>query len=320
MPSDREPIFLSKPMEMVLQFARRIAPTKIPVLITGETGTGKEVVAEHVHNSSGRRGSFIPIDCTAFPTELMESELFGHVRGAFTGALIDRRGLLESANGGTAFFDEIGDLPLHLQAKLLRALDRQEVRSIGSSAYRKVDFRIIAATNRDLKADVGQGRFREDLYYRLAGARIHLPPLRERPEDIAPLATNFAGRSLPKEMVELLTAYDWPGNVRQLRNCAKCLAQVGLCPLQGHPEEFFGCEIVAAIRHRELKMPSPTSAIRLPANAPGTMKAAEHSALIEALTFTHGRREETAQRLGIGRTTLYRRMKEHGIVVNNAAI
>jgi transcriptional regulator with GAF, ATPase, and Fis domain len=128
-------------------------------------------------------------------------------------------------------------LPLHLQAKLLRALDRQEVRSIGSSGYRKVDFRIVAATNRDLKSEVRQGRFREDLYYRLAGARIHLPPLRERTEDIAPLAASFAGQPLPGPVLQLFVNYDWPGNVRQLRNCAQCLREVGLCPLQGHADE-----------------------------------------------------------------------------------
>jgi transcriptional regulator with PAS, ATPase and Fis domain len=238
----------------------------------------------------------------------MESELFGHVRGAFTGALIDRKGLLESANGGTAFFDEIGELPLHLQAKLLRALDRQEVRSIGSSGYRKVDFRIVAATNRDLKSEVRQGRFREDLYYRLAGARIHLPPLRERTEDIAPLAASFAGQPLPGPVLQLFVNYDWPGNVRQLRNCAQCLREVGLCPLQGHADEGLHCEIVAAIRRPEAP-PVPTSR-----TMPPSLKDADRSAIVQALAFTCGRRDETARLLGIGKATLWRRMKEHGLL------
>jgi transcriptional regulator with GAF, ATPase, and Fis domain len=209
-------------------FARleRIATTDATVLITGETGTGKELVAEAVHDSSPRAsGPFIVLDCGAIPPNLVESELFGHERGAFTGATSTYIGAFERADKGTVFLDEIGELPLDLQPKLLRVLERKEIRRIGGTKTISVDIRVVAATNRDLGVEVNKGRFREDLYYRLAVARVHVPPLRERREDI-PLLVDYFLQTLPggdrtklrPETLELMKKHEWPGNVRELRN------------------------------------------------------------------------------------------------------
>ncbi|MBS1767611.1 MAG: sigma 54-interacting transcriptional regulator [Acidobacteria bacterium] len=219
----------SPEMRAVVEQVRQVAPTTATVLITGETGTGKEKVAQTLHHLSPRRDKpFIKVNCSALPANLIESELFGHVKGAFTGAAASRKGRFELADGGTLFLDEIGDLPLELQPKLLRALQEKEIDPLGSEKPRKVDVRVISATNADLRRAVDEGRFREDLYYRLSVFPIHLPPLRERPKDIEALARLFLDRiakdhrrpvpSLDKASLERLQGYAWPGNARELQN------------------------------------------------------------------------------------------------------
>ncbi|HLV60263.1 MAG TPA: sigma 54-interacting transcriptional regulator, partial [Fredinandcohnia sp.] len=217
----------SPAMREVFDRIERIAPSMAPVAIFGETGTGKELVARAIHNRSGRKGPFIPVNCAAISPELVESELFGHEKGAFTGATSARKGAFEEAEGGTLFLDEIGELPLALQAKLLRTLEAGEVRRVGSSRPFRVDVRVVAATHRDLRAMAREGTFREDLYFRLSVIRIDLPPLRARVEDIALLAEHLLGRYAPpggplprftNDALVRLASHRWPGNVRELRN------------------------------------------------------------------------------------------------------
>jgi DNA-binding NtrC family response regulator len=217
----------SPAIQEVFGLLATVAPTDLTVLIEGETGTGKELFAEELHNQSGRRdGPFVVVDCASLPAGLIESELFGHKRGAFSGADRDRVGALVEADGGTVFFDEIGELPLELQTRLLRVIDRREVRRVGGSRSRTVDVRMVAATNRNLEEEVRAGRFRQDLYFRLVVARLTLPPLRERPEDIPVLARHFLrtfgsvdpDAVLTDEVIQSLVRRKWPGNVRQLRN------------------------------------------------------------------------------------------------------
>ncbi len=225
---DRFGGIVGRSVQMRELFARleKIAASDATVLVTGETGTGKELVAEAVHEHSGRKnGPFVVLDCGSIPQNLIESELFGHEKGAFTGATHAYAGAFERADGGTVFLDEIGELPLSMQPKLLRVLERKEVRRIGGSKTIGADIRVVAATNRDLGVEVNRGRFREDLYYRLAVARIHVPPLRERREDIPLLVEHFLsitpggeGARLEPGTVELMMKHDWPGNVRELRN------------------------------------------------------------------------------------------------------
>jgi len=212
-------------MRRLYAILERVAPTDATVLILGETGTGKDVVARSIHASSPRaKGPFVTVDCGAIPENLIESELFGHARGAFSGAVADRKGVFEEANGGTLFLDEIGEMPISMQPKLLRAIERRAVRRVGTNVEKPVDVRIVAATNRSLANSVNDGNFREDLYYRLAVVEAHLPPLRARREDIPVLAQHFheriRGRSgpLPPEFVSMLLSRGWQGNVRELRN------------------------------------------------------------------------------------------------------
>jgi transcriptional regulator with GAF, ATPase, and Fis domain len=212
-------------MRRVYAVVERVAPTDATILVQGETGTGKDVVARTIHALSRRSaGPFVPIDCGSIPGNLFESELFGHVRGAFSGAVGDRRGVFEEANGGTLFLDEIGEVPVELQPKLLRALETRSVRPVGANAARAIDVRIVAATNRPLWRAVNDGRFREDLYYRLAVVELTLPPLRARPDDVLPLARHFLGQlrhgagDLPPELARAIATRSFPGNVRELRN------------------------------------------------------------------------------------------------------
>src|SRR5215470_12684782 len=216
----------------IRRLIEKASRNRIPVLLLGESGTGKEVVARAIYESNPQ-GQFIPIDCGSLVGNLMESELFGHVKGSFSGATETKKGLVELADGGTAFFDEIGDLPLEMQVKLLRLIQEREFRPVGSLHWRKIDLRIIAATHRDLKAEAAGGRFREDLYYRLNVMSIHVPPLRERREDIPLLLGHFIdlGRAdgLPEfcagdDVMRAMMSYDWPGNVRELKHCIDRMA------------------------------------------------------------------------------------------------
>jgi transcriptional regulator with PAS, ATPase and Fis domain len=225
----------SASMRVVFGLLERAAPTELSILLEGESGVGKEILASSIHKKSLRKdGPFVTVDCSAIPEHLIESELFGHVRGAFTGAGADRDGLFAEAHGGTLFLDELGELPVNLQPKLLRALEQRQVRPVGSNRVRSVDVRVIAATNRQLAAAVEAGEFRQDLLYRLSVVRVHIPPLRDRVDDILPIARSFlasARRSpeayLPPEIEGMLVAYSWPGNVRELRNAVQRFAVLG---------------------------------------------------------------------------------------------
>src|SRR5271163_4597927 len=222
-------------IRQVLRLIDKLGHCRWPVLLLGETGTGKEVVARSMHAVSPV-GPFVTIDCSSMVGPLMESELFGHVKGAFTGAVGQKTGLIESANGGTAFFDEIGELPLDLQAKLLRVLQEKEFRPVGSLLQKRSDFRVIAATNRDLAKEVEKGTFRRDLFYRLNVVNMRLAPLRDRKEDIPSLIAHFLGRygkghMLTQETLEAMLSYDWPGNVRELENSIQHMVAINSGPL-----------------------------------------------------------------------------------------
>src|SRR5579863_5866285 len=219
----------------VLRLIEKLGNCRWPALLLGETGTGKEVVAREIH-ARNPQGPFVTIDCSSMVGPLMESELFGHVKGAFTGAANTKIGLIEAANGGTAFFEEIGELPLDLQAKLLRVLQEKEFRPLGSLTTKRSDFRIIAATNRDLAKEVERGTFRRDLYFRLNVINIRLSPLRERKEDIPTLMNHFLSRAgarhtVTAEALEAMLSHDWPGNVRELENCIQHMVAINLGPL-----------------------------------------------------------------------------------------
>ncbi|MBI4889182.1 MAG: sigma-54-dependent Fis family transcriptional regulator, partial [Acidobacteria bacterium] len=225
----------SSRIQQVLRLAGKLGRGHWPVLLLGESGTGKELVARTIHRS-GKGGPFVVIDCSSMVGPLMESELFGHVKGSFTGAHANKTGLIEQADGGTAFFDEIGELPLELQAKLLRVLQEKEFRPVGSLQVRKSNFRIVAATNRNLAAEVEKGSFRQDLYYRLNVVTLRLAPLRERRDDLPSLLSHFLdlygnGHTLSAELLDLLLNYDWPGNVRELENCVQHLVAVNSGPV-----------------------------------------------------------------------------------------
>ncbi len=231
-----EAIGASTAMRLVFALLHRAAPTELTILLEGESGVGKEVLARSIHAGSSRaNGPFVAVDCGAIPAQLVESELFGHLRGSFTGAGSDREGLFEEADGGTLFLDEIGELPLDLQPKLLRAIEQREIRPVGANKPRAIDVRIVAATNRQLSGAVARGEFREDLLYRLSVVRVNVPPLRDRREDILSLARAFLvtatgdrAAQLPPDIEGMLLAYSWPGNVRELRNCVQRFAALGV--------------------------------------------------------------------------------------------
>ena len=299
----------SPAMREVFSILERVAPTEATVLVTGETGTGKELVAEAVHDASPRsEGPFVALDCGAVSASLMESELFGHVRGAFTGAIGDRRGVFEEAEGGTLFLDELGELPLDLQPKLLRALEKREVRRVGESRPRKIDVRVVAATNRDLASEVNKGSFREDLYFRLAVVEVKLPPLRARPEDIPTLVTHFVQRLRPDapppsaELLARLSKKAWPGNVRELRNAVeRALALSGETQLGGSETSAASSGLLAAV----LAMPYKEGFDRWVAEF-------ERAYLEEALRAAGGSVSEAARRSGVTRRHIQRLMKRHG--------
>jgi transcriptional regulator with PAS, ATPase and Fis domain len=307
-----------------------------PVLLLGETGTGKEVVARSIHKVQPV-GPFVTIDCSSLVGPLMESELFGHVKGAFTGAVTPKTGLIEVANGGTAFFDEIGELPLDLQAKLLRVLQEKEFRPVGSLTHRRSDFRVIAATNRDLAKEVEKGMFRRDLFYRLNVVNLRLAPLRDRKEDIPALIAHFLarhgkGHTLTQETLEAMLSYDWPGNVRELENCIQHMVAINTGPLlhaaelpsmlQNHLIAKKAQSLSAAVGFQAVPKPPGGAPAHEHRGAPEGARSPiipltqmERQAILEALAYTKGDRAIAANLLGIGRTTLYRKLKEYQLAV-----
>ncbi|MEO8098834.1 MAG: sigma-54 dependent transcriptional regulator [Acidobacteriota bacterium] len=329
----------------VLRMIEKMGQCRWPALLLGETGTGKEVVARTIHSKANPREPFVTIDCSSLVGPLMESELFGHVKGAFTGAATSKIGLIESANGGTAFFDEIGELPLDLQAKLLRVLQEKEFRPVGSLGTRRSDFRIIAATNRDLAKEVEKGTFRRDLYFRLNVINIRLSPLRERKEDIPALINHFLTRiggnhTLTAEALEVMLAYDWPGNIRELENCIQHMAAVNSGPLLhaadlpsalqnfGHQRKSMYLTAAApsgrghdgndeaALADNNAFVPKPPNSVMLGGLLPTgviPLSELERRAIMNALDYTKGDRAVAAHLLGIGRTTLYRKLKEYDL-------
>ena len=299
----------------------RIGSSRTPVLIQGESGTGKEVAARSLYNANPR-GQFVPIDCGSLVGTLMESELFGHARNAFTGAGEAKKGLIEQANGGTAFFDEIGDLPLELQVKLLRVVQEREYRPVGSLQRYRVDLRIVAATHRDLQMEVRVGRFREDLFHRLNVIRLTLPPLRERKEDIPLLIervlTSMDRRYvLTNEALEALQRYDWPGNIRELKNCLERMTTLNPGPLLHFAD--LPTSVITGVRSPAVALAATADTRNPMATFTGQNSSViplhqlERQAIEHALGETHGDRTTAAQLLGIGRTTLYRKLKEYQI-------
>ena len=306
------PIFQSTALQSVVRTIERVAPSDVTILITGESGSGKEVIADLIHSLSSRaRNRIIKINCAALPRELIESELFGSKKGAYTGASADRQGLFRQAEGGTLFLDEISEMPFDTQSKLLRVLQDQEVRPVGDPASYKINCRIIAATNRRPEDAIKDNKLREDLFYRISAISVHLPPLRERRDDIMPLANSFlkrfaaqANRTLrgfTTPAVERLTSFEWPGNVRQLQNEIQravllsegpevhvtdlSISEIKYIPTEGHDTSFT------------------------------LLEGVERNAIIQMLKETGGNKLETAKRLGIGRQTLYNKIKAYGIDV-----
>jgi DNA-binding NtrC family response regulator len=306
------PIFQSTALQAVVRTIERVAPSDVTILITGESGSGKEVIADLIHSLSSRaKNRIIKINCAALPRELIESELFGSKKGSFTGSNSDRQGLFRQAEGGTLFLDEISEMPVDTQSKLLRVLQDQEVRPVGDTVSYKTNCRVIAATNRKPDEAIKAGKLREDLFYRISAISVHLPPLRERRDDIMPLAyaflkrfaaqANRALRGFSQSAVERLTTFDWPGNVRQLQNEIQravllsegpevnvtdlSISDVKFVPTEGHDTNFT------------------------------LLEGVERNAIIQMLKETGGNKLETAKRLGIGRQTLYNKIKAYGIDV-----
>jgi DNA-binding NtrC family response regulator len=304
------PVFQSPSVQTVVRTIERVAPSDVTILITGESGSGKEVIADLIHSLSSRaKNRIIKVNCAALPRELIESELFGSKKGAFTGSNSDREGLFRQAEGGTLFLDEISEMPIDTQSKLLRVLQDQEVRPVGGTTSYKTNCRIIAATNRKPEEAIKDGKLREDLFYRISAISVFLPPLRERRDDIIPLANSFlrryaaqANRTLrgfTPQAVERLTSFEWPGNVRQLQNEIQravllsegpevnvtdlSISDIKFIPTEGHDTGFT------------------------------LLEGVERNAIIQMLKETNGNKLETAKRLGIGRQTLYNKIKAYGI-------
>jgi DNA-binding NtrC family response regulator len=326
---DRPLIGCSTRLQQLRRQIEKAARGRWPVLILGETGTGKEVVARAIHRDGGT-GPFITIDCSSLVGPLMESELFGHSKGAFTGAIGQKLGMLEMADGGTAFLDEIGELPLDVQAKLLRALQEKEFRPVGSLTQRKSDFRIIAATNRDLASAVAQGAFRRDLYYRLNVVTIRLQPLRDRREDIPALLEHFIGlhgsnHVMTAEAIHAFMSYQWPGNVRELENTVQQMVAMNSGPLlhmfdlPSQLQNHLAAQRQPAVAAAAVPA-TPAASLAALARAVGPtsneivpLPELERRAILDALRYTKGDRSTAAALLGIGRTTLYRKLKEYNL-------
>ena len=309
MSGETSPIFQSAQMKSAMKTVERVAPSDVSVLITGESGTGKEVVADMIHTLSKRdKGPFIKINCAALPRELIESELFGSVKGSFTGATEDRKGLFRQAEGGTLLLDELSEMPIDTQSKLLRVLQEKEVRPVGGRTSFKTDCRIIASTNRNTDQAIKDGKLREDLFYRISAVTIQLAPLRERRDDVLPLARAFLGRfaaqadrvlsDFSHEAAERLRKYDWPGNVRQLQN--EIQRTVLMCEGQ-------------LVQVADLSIGQEQPALDAGGQNLTLMEAMERNKIIEVLRETGGNKQETAKRLGIGRQTLYNKIKLYQI-------
>jgi DNA-binding NtrC family response regulator len=325
----------SPKMDDLLRQARLVADSDASVLIYGESGTGKELLARAIHRAGPRSDKpFVAVNCGAIPGDLLESELFGHARGAFTGAVQAHKGLFQTADGGTLFLDEIGDMPLKMQAKLLRVLETGEVVRVGSNEPRKTDVRLVSATNKDIKAMVAAGTFREDLYFRIQGAHIHLPALRERREDIPRIVRHAIARGTPPlrggsgvrdgvagypipditdAAMMRLTAYPWPGNVRQLLNVVQNMAVMA-----GGEDRAPGQPLVLDARHipddiRSADDTEPPAEGGMGSLAGASLEQLEKRAIRETLRLTAGNREQAAKMLGIGERTLYRKLKEYGL-------
>jgi two-component system nitrogen regulation response regulator NtrX len=295
------------------------APTNGRVLIFGENGTGKELVARNIHQLSRRRnGPFVEVNCAAIPEELIESELFGHVRGAFTGAVADRRGKFEAAHGGTIFLDEIGDMSLKTQAKVLRVLQEQVMEAVGGSTRIRVDARVLAATNKDLTAEIRAGRFREDLYFRLNVVPIFVPPLRDRQEDIPLLANHFMAmlareygrrpKTFEPDAVVVLQHYPWPGNVRELRNVVeRLMIMVPGDRVSSRDLGFLEQGIPTAAGGGAEAKPAALTSLH------EARDQFERDYILRALAAQHGNMSRTAEVLGIERSNLYRKMRSFGI-------
>lgn len=303
------------PFTALLSVLPQIGSADAPVLVTGESGTGKELVARTIHNMSDRAaGPFIAVNCSAIPETLLESELFGYVKGAFTGAHKNREGYFQAANDGTIFLDEIGDMPTRLQVKLLRVLQEKEVLPVGSNNPISIDFRVIAATNRDLEADIETHNFREDLYYRISVLPLHIPPLRERPTDIPVLAEHFLKEQnrlnntqligFTKETLTLMKRYDWPGNVRELQNLVQRLSilkRTGFIERDDLPPQFTGDNQNA----QQLGLYVPSEGMDMA----GTLERLEVQLLEQALEKAEGNKAAAARLLGLNRTTLVEKVK-----------
>lgn len=305
----------SKTLQQAIELAKKVAFTDTTVLLTGETGTGKEVFAQAIHQSSNRKSkSFVAINCSAFTHDLLESEMFGHTAGAFTGATKDKKGLFEEANNGTIFMDEVGEMPLDLQAKLLRVIENGEFIKIGQSKVTKVDVRIITATNRDLLKEIELGHFRQDLYYRLSVFQIKLPALRERLSDIEMLAkyflktftlkTNKKVKSISNDFIQLLKLHTWPGNIRELKNVIErsvILESEEILMPDSLPLEIQCLNAINTGTHQNKNL----SAFSL--------ASAEKLHIQKVLNYTNSNKTETARLLGIALTTLYRKLEEYKI-------
>ena len=319
----------SPEMEKVYRIVSKVAHSTHPVLILGESGTGKEMVARSIHeNGPNAARPFVPVDCGSLVPTLIESELFGHVKGAFTGANRSKEGLLSAAAGGTVFLDEIGELPMDLQARLLRSLQEKEVRPVGATRAVPISARVLAATNRDLSAMVVQGAFRKDLYFRLSVVNLKLPPLRERRNDIAMLAEHFLDRiqresgkahTFSEEAVRLMAEYDWPGNVRELENAIEraCSLSSGpvlhMADLPTQLQDFRAHRQAAALAsaadaslHRQTEGHAEPGAVV-------SIAEIQRQAILGTIRQLNGDKLMAAKLLGIGKTTLYRKLKEYGL-------
>jgi len=306
----------SRAMENVFELIRQISPSNATILITGKSGTGKELVARAIHQQSPRKNKpFVPIHCAALSPSLLESELFGHEKGAFTGAINQKKGKFEIADGGTIFLDEVNEIPLEMQVKLLRFLEMREFERVGGNRLIQVDVRLLAASNSDLQVMVKEHRMREDLYFRLNVVKIELPPLRDRREDIPLLVHAFINEfsqvdrkkvtGITPEALGILQYYDWPGNVRELRNCIESMVVLAKKPILNEDD------IPAEIRRLQTDIPVFSSPDSL------NIKTMEKELIRGAIAQESGNKKRAAEQLGISRRTLYRKMEEYGLKSQN---